>query len=318
MSKGKQWWPLQASVHDAKTAISDFQERLRQKKWLRRQDNVATHYIYVREGVYPPLLDSVNDYMQFSSNDTPLKNSARANVLRLLCNLLKWHTLLKPQAILTEPPLVFLTPSLQNHSFSYGVMAHLSYQGKTLTLIVSEQDLGYKDIKAKHWISPHHGDSYGWLTVKSWQDQRQLPAFSKWIFGGKTERRTWVENLPKDEKSFEAMGVMAFDGLNPVRINQLKYLGAVYRHADKKWFLPSFYEKSTVFSWFDANKTNPLFEAIPKQAYKPSKDYYAVHHNNSAEISAEYGAIDLEKNEPDHASNLDIIHTKPVTPKEDS
>ena len=301
MSKGKQWWPLQASINDEKTTLADFQERLRQKKWLRRQEGVKTHYVYVREGVYPPHADTVNDYMQFSASDTAAKNQARVTILRLLCDLMKWHTLLKPQAILTEPPVVFLTPSLQTHTFLYGVMAQLNHQGKNLTLVVSEQNLGHDDIKAKHWVSPQHGDSYGWMTLKTWQDQRQLPSFSKWVFAAKMERRTWIETLPKSEEMFDGLGLIAFDGVNAARINALKFLGAVYRHSDKKWFLPAFYEKTTVLAWLELNASNPLFQAQTKQAYKPSKEYFAAHHNNAVEISKEYTGA--EKHEDINSSS---------------
>ena len=271
MSKGKQWWPHTASIQDAKNAITSFQERLRQKRWLRTQEGSVCHYVYAKEGAYPALLGTVNEYMQMGSSDTGAKNRARVNVLRLLCTLLRFHIQVRPKAHIKEPPAVFAAPGLHGHDFLYGIIAEMEQEGKTITLIVSEMDLagaGSDVVRARSWAVPQTGDSYKWMTTKIWQDQRQKTSFGKWVFAGHHEKRSWIETLPPASQWQEKnIGLLRFDGQDETVRNMLKHLGASYKHSEQVWLLPEAWGEEAVKEWIKDNMTNPLFQPKPKPVY---------------------------------------------------
>ena len=253
MSKGKQWWPLLATSHDVKEALSDFQERLRQKQWLRKDNPTVSYHVYLREGNSVMGLPTVNEYMQFSQQDHSSKNLLRVQVLRALCMLLKWQLLLKSDAVVSDVPQVFAIPSVEQPQHMHvGVMANLQSQNKTFTIIISELPLEQQGKvvfgKTKHWVCPQLGDSYKWLTVKTWLDARKKPSFGKWVFGSYPERRAWIEAITGDasqslQQQLQENGVFLIESNGESDVKILKSMNATWHGGLKKWGLPEFLDE---------------------------------------------------------------------------
>ena len=258
MSKGKQWWPLQATVEDSKKSILEFQDRLRDRQWIKKTERTALFHIYTKDVAWPTEhLTSINEYMQISTNDPASKNHARVTVARMLCMLLKWHSALRSQDPLLSPPAVFSAPNLQTGGFHYGLVATIAPSNKPgsrpLTLIISEQELGSEQSGAKHFCVPQASDTYRWLTLKTWQDQRQKPSFGKWIYGSYTERRQWAEQ-DAISKNIKAQGLIQWssDVNDPKKENKIaaiKMMGALYHPATTSWLLPDFWDEEAVLEY---------------------------------------------------------------------
>ena len=285
MSKGKQWWPLQATYTDVKDALTDFQDRLRQKQWLRKDNATHAYHVYLREGVNNLALPStVNDYMQFSQTDPSSKNVLRAQVLRALCVLLKWQILLKSDAVVADVPQVFLVPSVdQTYHMHIGVVATLQSQNKSFTLIVSEQALSSQPKsflgKTKHWVVAQTGDSYKWLTIKAWMDARKKPSFGKWVFASFAERKHWVETLqnPHDTVIKQEQGVFFVEAHGEQDVALLKQMNAMWHASFKLWALPEFVEEEALKLFMSQEKKErEKYHSPPsnKQGYNQHKTRY--------------------------------------------
>ena len=265
MSKGKQWWPLQASVDDARVALTDFQQRVRDKQWIRKTERTILWHIYSLDqaGWTVDQMIPVNEYMQFSAHDSAAKNQGRVVVLRMLCMLYKWHSSTRPGAHLAEPPSVFVAPQLDGLGFTYGLVATLAgnpryAQGKPQTLVISERDLvpmgpdGRAMWTGRQWRVPQAGDSFRWMTTKSWAEQRTTPAFGKWIYGSYTERRGWVEGLAQgtsaqQEAALSQAGLMSWAGA--ISEPWARQMGAIFVPRMNRWVLPSFWDSDAVLEW---------------------------------------------------------------------
>jgi hypothetical protein len=228
---GKQWWPLTATADESRAAITQFQDRLRERKWLRDQESSRALYIAFVDAHLPiDHLPSVNDLMRFSSSDGPLRNQERVATLRLLCMLLKWHITMKPGAMLAAPPAIFTVPDLETGGYRHGLIAPLRTPDnppRPFSLLISEAPLapantveagGFRGPnvskpaggpRTRFWTMPQSGDTHHWMTVRTWQDQRNKPAWGKWVFGTAFERRSWLETLTTPE-SLEEAGLVLF------------------------------------------------------------------------------------------------------------
>jgi hypothetical protein len=214
---GKQWWPLTATADESRAAITRFQDRLRDRQWLRDREAAQLLYIAFVDSHLPiDHVPSVNDLMRFSSSDGPLRNQERVATLRLLCMLLKWHITMRPGALLAAPPAVFTVPDLETGGYRHGLIAPLrtaDSPGRPFSILVSEAPLapptavaagGFRGPgtirpasgpRARFWAMPQSGDTRHWMTVRTWQEQRAQPSWGKWVFGSAFERRSWLETL---------------------------------------------------------------------------------------------------------------------------
>jgi len=261
MSKGKQWWPLQASVEEQRKAISDFQQRLRDRQWVKKTEKPLLMHIHAFDGAWSTdHLPTVNEYMQISTNDSMVKNQARVVILRLLSMLLKWHNALRPHSALLSAPSVFTLPNVVTGGFHYGIIALIQGDprrggGNPLTLMVSDFDASLQQpFKGRHWVMAHGSDSFRWLTNKQWNEQKTKPSFGKWIYGTYAERRTWIENKTVRENLL-LNGLIRWSsetGANTGQIAAIKSMGGLYVAADKAWFLPEFWDNESLRDWLQS------------------------------------------------------------------
>lgn len=269
MSKGKQWWPFQATTEEQRKTITEFQQRLRDRQWLKGKEKVDLLYIHAFEQTWnTEHLPSVNEYMQISSTDTVVKNQARVTIVRLLAMLLKWHQSLRPDTKLLSPPNVFTVPNVVTGGFSYGLIAVIEgdqryAKGKTLTLVVSDFDVSLNQpIKGRKWVLPQGSDTFKWLTVKQWLEQRKKPSFGKWIFASFLERRSWLEtkHIQEDLLNNGLIKWNAPFGNHANKIAAIKLMGGTYIAATKSWYLPEFW---------DADAVKEYLETIVEEQNKP-------------------------------------------------
>lgn len=309
MSKGKQWWPLQATSHDVKDALGDFQDRLRQKQWLRKDNPIFAYHVYLREGASTMILPSVNEYMQFSNQDHSFKNTLRVQVLRALSMLLKWQILLKPEALVSEVPQVFVIPSVdQAQHMHLGIVAHLVFNEKTYTLIISEKSLEQdsKNLygRTKYWVCPQLGDSFKWMTIKTWLEARKKPSFGKWAFGSYPERRAWIETITKDTQASQEkdMGVFFIASSGSSDVEQLKLMNATWHGTLKMWALPEFLDEEAVRAYLKQERL--MAEKNTKQPSKPSyhqhKKRYDEQHRVQAHEQEKAYVAGQDEVHPDH------------------
>lgn len=256
-NKGKQWWPMRATFDDAKKSVTEFQERLREKKWLRDHEKPSLFYVYVLEQASVDMLPSINSYMQFSSSDSSSMNAARAEVARASSMLVKMFLAVKQNGLMADPPSVFCVPKLKSSGYKYGVIANFLAEqadgtpSKPLSIIVSEHDLSDQNESSynsksfvKKFAMPQSGESMRWLTVKTWADAKAKPSFSKWLFGSFKDRQDFVnENADNLDK------VGCFFWHAPFSDTPSKSLGAVYLSEKSIWVLPDFWDESAVKLW---------------------------------------------------------------------
>lgn len=289
MSKGKQWWPLNATTEDYKKTIIEFQERLRDKQWLKKAEGNMLMYIYATEGqINTDNLTTVNDYMQISANDNTIKNQGRVIVLRLLAMLLKWHMSLKKELRLLDQPSVFTIPNLINGGFHYGIIATLEGDSikntKPTTIVISNIDISQSNsFKVKKWVMPQGSDSYKWLTIKSWLDLKSKISFNKWIFGNFAEKKLFLEKQIElnDKQKLEEVGLLeySFNSEENHLTQGIKNLGAMYNSTTKKWYLPYFWEKENIEEYLktipeETKKYNYFFKNSNSNPPEPNpKDF---------------------------------------------
>lgn len=299
MSKGKQWWPLQASPQDIRTVLDDFRTRLRNKNWLREKQPVGLYHVYLREGSPVPMMNTVNEFMQIAGNDTSLKNQQRVQVLRLLSVLLQWHVLVRPEGKITDVPFVFALPRLDAFGLgetSMGVVAQLQSQGRNLTLMVCEQPLaepmqssqnGNKGPRTKSFTTLQSGDAFQWTNTRAWYDQHHKPFLGKWLYGFYPEKKAWVDarRMEQHEKdglhwfsSAPTASTTSTTATNTphaskVRAGMLKLLGGMYRSEDQTWALPGWMDRKTIDSWLqqDAHLYQSVFGSVPKPQWRSTK-----------------------------------------------
>lgn len=283
MSKGKQWWPLQASIDEQRNAITEFQQRLRDRQWIKKNEKPLLLHVYAFDGAWSTEhLPSVNDYMQISANDPMVKNQARVVIVRLLSMLLKWHQSLRHDSPLLAPPSVFTLPDVSTGGFHYGIVANIQGDarrgnGKPLTLMVSDFDISHQQtFKGRHWVVPQTSDSFRWLTSKQWSEQKKKPSFGKWIYGSYSERRAWLEGKPVHGNLSDngLIRWIAPSGEQGHLIAAIKEMGAMYIPQEKAWFLPEFWDGDALKEWL---------EQIP--AEKSTRPYTAPY-KKMAEVAA--------------------------------
>lgn len=280
MSKGKQWWPMQATVDEQRKVITDFQQRLRDRQWVKKNEVPLLMHIHAFDGAWnTEHLPSVNEYMQISTNDPMVKNQGRVVVARLLCMLLKWHQALRPNSSLLSPPTVFTSPNLSTGGFHYGIVALIQGDprrggGNSLTLMVSDFNLSpTSSFKGRHWVMPHGSDSFRWLTTKQWGEQKLKPSFGKWIYGSYTERRVWLEHKTIHDNLTEngLIRWSAGNGNHTGKIAAIKLMGGLYVPSEKSWFLPEFWDNEAVRDWLnslpaDVEPTTKNYRTLAQQA----------------------------------------------------
>lgn len=264
---------MRASFEDARLTLAEFQDRLREKQWLRPNEKPCLFHVYMTDSAPQDVLPSINTHMQFSASDSAARNAARSNVVRAASMLLKLFQAARPDGIIPEPPGVFCVPRLKSPGFSYGLIAHFDATlisgapAKPLTIVVCEHDLSSAINEAapgfvRHWALPQSGDSFQWLTVKKWQDALKKPSFGKWFYGHFKERQEWLQSTTADQ--WPAMGCFAVEA--PSTDPHIRALGAFHHQATGKWLLPDFWDAAAVAAWLK------FADAIPNRA--PVKSSY--------------------------------------------
>lgn len=283
MSKGKQWWTLQPTIDEQKHILIEFQQKLRDKQWLKKNEPSSLFYVYLLDGLSPTEpFESINTYFQISTYDSDSKNQGRVHLLRLLSLFLKIHILLKPTIPLIAPPSVFITPNLISRQFHYGLVGTIQATptSKAMSFVVSEIELPFMSThKIKSFLFPQTGDSYRWLTISHWFENKKWPSYGKWMYGSYAERKLWLDSIlsPLSHSSYSSSSLdkilneqglfvwnieqdsffssyLSSDYMKNTLLPLIKKMGGFFYFPLKIWIFPAFIEQESFTEFLETQK----------------------------------------------------------------